>query len=110
MASTAHTRGKCTRGVEAGRRVKRDPRGRSESKPTHRKCVAGQIKDRRPTGNRTGGGVCPASDRGGSMIPLETREFHQHARSHARSQLETIMREQRPGGEGSRVPAKVRRQ
>ena len=44
------------------------------------------------------------------MIPLGTREFHQHARSQARSQLETIMREQRPGGEGSRVPAKERRQ
>ena len=67
-------------------------------------------KDLRPTGNRTGGGAYPARDRGGSMIPLGTREFHQHAHSHARSQLETIMREQRPGGEGSRVPAKERRQ
>jgi len=72
--------------------------------------VAGQGKDRRPTRNRIGGGACQARDRGGSMIPLGTREFHQHARSHARSQLETIMREQRPGGEGSRVPAKERRQ
>ena len=44
------------------------------------------------------------------MIPLGTREFHRHARSHARSQLETIMREQRPGGEGSRELAKERRQ
>ena len=110
MASTAHPRGKCTRAVEPGRRGKRNPRGRSESKPTHRKCVAGQSKDRRPTGNRTGGGACPARDRGGSMIPLETRGVHQHARSHARSQLPIIMREQRPGGEGSRVAAKERRQ
>jgi len=43
------------------------------------------------------------------MIPLGTREIHQHTHSHARSQLETILREQRPGGEGSRVPAKERR-
>jgi len=72
--------------------------------------VAGQSKDRRPTGNQTRGGACPARDRGGNMIPLGTREFDQHARSHARSQLETIMREQRPGGEGSGVPAKESRQ
>jgi len=72
--------------------------------------VGGQSKDRRPTGKWTGGGSCPARDRGGSIIPLGIREFHQHALSNARSQLETIMREQRPGGEGSRVPAKVRRQ
>jgi len=44
------------------------------------------------------------------MIPVGTREFHQHACSHARSQLETILREQMPGGEGSRVLAKERRQ
>ena len=44
------------------------------------------------------------------MIPLGTREVHQHALSHARSQPETIMREQRPDGEGSRLPAKERRQ
>jgi len=44
------------------------------------------------------------------MIALGTREFHQHAPSHARSRLETIMREQRSGGEGGRVPAKERRQ
>jgi len=74
-----------------------NPRGRSETKPTHRKWVAGQRKDRRPTGNRTGGGPCPARDRGGSMIPLGRREFHQHPRSHARAQLEiTIVRRCRP--------------
>ena len=72
--------------------------------------MAGQGKDGRPTGNQTGGGAFPARDRGGSMIPLETREVHQHAHSHARSQLEIIMREQRPGGERGRVPAKERRQ
>jgi len=106
-----HTqRGKCTRGVEPGRRGKRHPTGRSKTKPTQRKCVVGQSRDRRPTGNQTGGGACPTRDRGGSMIPLGTRDFHQHARSHARSQLETIMKEQRPGGEGSRVPAKERGQ
>jgi len=44
------------------------------------------------------------------MIPLGTREFHQQACSHARSLLESIMREQRPGGDGSRVPAMERRQ
>jgi len=62
------------------------------------------------TGNRAGGDACPARDRGGSMIHVGTRELHQHAHSHARSPLETIMSEQRPGGEGSRVPAKERRQ
>jgi len=72
--------------------------------------VAGQSKDRRPTGNRTGGGACWARGRGGSMIPLGIRDFHQHANSHDRSQIETIMRQQRPGGEGSRVPAMERRQ
>ena len=72
--------------------------------------MAGQSKDCRPTGNRTGGGAYPTRDRGGSMIPLGTRGVHQHAHSHARSQLKTIMREQRPGGKGSRVPAKERRQ
>jgi len=44
------------------------------------------------------------------MIPLGTREVHHHALSHARSQPKTIMREQRLGGEGSRVLAKKRRQ
>jgi len=73
-------------------------------------AVAGQSKDCRPTGNRTGRGACPARDRGGSMRPIGTREVHQHSLSHARFQLETMMREQRPGGEGSRVPAKERRQ
>ena len=110
MASTAHTWADSTREVKPGRRGKRNPRGRSESQPTHRKCVSGQGKERRPTGNLTGGGACPARDRGRSMIPLETREVHQHACSHARSQLVIIMREQRPSGEGSRVPAKERRQ
>jgi len=87
-----------------------NPRGRSKSKPKHRKCVTGQRKDRRPTGNRTGGGPYPARATGGSMIPLGTRDFHQHVRSHARSQLKTIIREQRAGVEGSRVPAKQSRQ
>jgi len=114
MASTAHTKGYKDQGHKARPEGQANPRGRSESKPTHGKCVARQSEDHRPTGNRTGGGSCPARDRGGSMIPLGTREFHQHACSHARSQLKTIMREQRPGvrvvgcqprREGSRVRA-----
>jgi len=110
MASTAHTKGQKYPGHKARPKEQANPRGRSESKPTNRMCVAGQSKDRRPTGNWTGGDACPVRDTGGSMIPIGTREVHQHTRNHERSQPETIMREQRPGDEGSRVPAKERRQ
>ena len=72
--------------------------------------MAGQSKDYRPTRNWTGGSVCPARDRGSRIKPLGTTQFPQPARNHAQSQLKTIIREQRPSGESSRVPASESRQ